>query len=50
MFASVLKCRVDNIDIKAVAREFAERNASRTAYLGKYCLWKEILSQHRIRH
>jgi len=32
MFASVQKCHMNNTDIKAVAKEIAERNASRTAY------------------
>jgi len=32
MLASVQKCAMDNIDIKAIAREFAEQNVSSTAY------------------
>jgi len=32
LLASGQKCHMDNTDIKAVAKEFAERNANRTAY------------------
>jgi len=35
LFASVQKCHMDKIDIKAAAKEFAEGNASRTAYFEK---------------
>jgi len=35
MLANIQKCHMDNTDIKTVAREFAERDVSRTAYFGK---------------